>query len=271
MSKFLKSLLFTFTLFLLLTVTLKQAQAVTVDVVSAPSSISNDEFNVGINVNGASNGTNYLRVDIYKEGTSNYFGETFNGSSWYSGSTGTNYAPITIASSSASITVKAKMGNPSSNDYPGSGAYKLRVRRYTSSGSPGSSDQYGVVDLQINYTFATSTPTSTPTTTPTATPLKTNTPTPKPKTPPPTPKPSATPEDEETSEPEQQVLGADSEDASPSPSPLIAGNQQKKFPVIAAAMIGGGVIFLILPVALFFINKKSYNGLAHEKSSDISN
>lgn len=43
------------------------------------------------------------------------------------------------------------MGSPSSTEYPGSGTYKIKVRRYTSSGSLASSDTQTPQDITINH------------------------------------------------------------------------------------------------------------------------
>jgi hypothetical protein len=111
--------------------------AVNIAITNFPTTIENlDQFQVTASISGAMNATNYLRVDLYKEATTNYFGETFNGTDWYSGSDGKSYYPIQIQNSSASATIFAQIGNPTAGQYSGPGAYKLKIRRYTSSGSP---------------------------------------------------------------------------------------------------------------------------------------
>jgi len=155
----------------------QEIHAVTVTINSYTSSISSEIFNVEASISGATNATNYLRIDLYKEGTNNYFGETYNGSDWYAGSDGKSYFPVQIQNSSASAIIQAQIGNPSTNSYPGPGAYKLRLRRYTSSGSQSQNDQQVPVDIQLTYIFPTPTPTDTPTPVPTATPTPTQTPT----------------------------------------------------------------------------------------------
>ncbi len=80
-----------------------------------PTSINTEPFNINVLVTGASTGTNYLRIDLYKEGSENYFEETYNGSSWYGGSDGTQYCPVTISSEKiGQATIQARIGNPSS-------------------------------------------------------------------------------------------------------------------------------------------------------------
>lgn len=166
---------------LLLTIFSKSALAVTVNIVNYPTTITGDPFTLTASVSGAATGTNYLRVDLYKDGTSNYFGETYNGSDWYNGSDGLQYfsTPV-VKGSTASATIQGRIGNPSVTDFTGNGTYKLRLRRYTTSGSPGSGDTMSSVDVAVNLPpTLTPTPTSTPTPTPTTTtPTSTKTPTP---------------------------------------------------------------------------------------------
>lgn len=151
------------------------AFAVTVTTSSVPSTITNESFTFNISISGASSGTNYLRVDLYKNttGTPNYFGETYNGTSWYGGSTGTQYFPISIVSGQTwNGSIQGKLGNPSTTEYPGLGSYKLRVRRYTSSGNAASDTQIPA-DITINYTASTSSPSPSPTTSPNPSPSST--------------------------------------------------------------------------------------------------
>lgn len=174
--------------------------AVTITIDNFPSSISSDPFEVSVSINGPNPGTNYLRIDLYKEGTTNYFGETFNGISWYGGSDGTQYFQIVISpEGTASATFQGKIGNPSFLEYPNPGNFKLRIRRYTGSGNSSSGDQQAPVDVQINVPLPTPTslptPSPSPTSSPTPTPLLTFTPTPTSiSTPrPPTPTPTSRP------------------------------------------------------------------------------
>jgi hypothetical protein len=184
------------------------AHAVTITINEPIPTISDQSFTVNVTITGASAGQNYLRVDLYKDGTTNYFGETFNGSSWYSGSDGLQYVPVTVSNSDnpVSTALQARVGSPSQSEFPGAGTYKLKIRRYTSSGNLASSDQQSSVDTQITFSIPTLTPTPTNTPTPTRTPESTNTPT-LTKTPTPSKSPTPTksptpgknaPEDKET-------------------------------------------------------------------------
>lgn len=158
-------IIFIFLLFFLLLPS--EVLAVTVNIHDYPTVISSDSFNVGVTISGASEGQNYLRVDLFKDGTSNYFGETFSESQWYKGSDGKSYFPISIDSSKiATASVQAKVGSPNLSEFSGSGLYKLKIRRYTSSGNAASSDQQTPVDIQINVSLPTPTPSPAPTSKP---------------------------------------------------------------------------------------------------------
>lgn len=258
-----------------------KALAVSINISNHPSSIGSDPFSLDVAVLGANPGTNYLRIDLFKDGTSNYFGETFNGSGWMSSSNGTDYFPITITDSSAtaSATIQGRIGSPSAGDYIGPGPYKLKIRRYTSSSSYSFSD---LVD--VNITLSTPTPTLTPTPESTTTPSPTNTPTPTPtKTPTPvptktpTPKPTATQNSNTISSiaanleisgtPEGIVLGIN-ETSTESPSPTPGGPlimAERKQPILGYILIGLGILFLFGSVVILLKQRKSgYN----ETSSD---
>lgn len=155
----------------------RPAFAVTVITSSIPSTITDESFTFNISITGASAGTNYLRVDLYKDttGTPNYFGETYNGTSWYGGSTGTQYLPISIVSGQTwNGSIQGRLGTPSITEYTGPGSYKLRVRRYTSSGNA-ASDTQTPADITINYIASTPTPTPTPPPSPSPTPTSSST------------------------------------------------------------------------------------------------
>ncbi len=157
--------------------------AVTTSILSVPSDITTDPFTVVASISGNISGTNYLRIDLFKENTTNYFGQTYNGSSWYGGSDGMQYFPITVTDGIWSGSLQGRVSNPSLTEYSGPGSYRMRVRRYTSSGNAGSSDEQTVsVNITVNLPTSTPIPTSSPSNTPTPTnsPTQTKTPTPKP-------------------------------------------------------------------------------------------
>lgn len=177
--------LFIIFLFLISFVFPKNLSAATaVSIIDYPPIISEGEnFNISVSISDATDGTNYLRADLFKEGTTNYFGETFNGSIWYGGSTGQNYLPVVITSGLGSGMLQARIGTPSTSEYTGPGNYKLKVRRYY--GQTGSSYIFSnTVDIQIVSESPTVTPSATPnttlspTSTPTIEPTKSPSPTP---------------------------------------------------------------------------------------------
>jgi hypothetical protein len=186
---------------IVLTISFNDTFGVNVSIQKYPSEIGKSDFEVMVLVEGASKGSNFLRVDLFQEGTTKYFGETYNGSEWYGGSSGVNYFPIEISKdTSASAVLKARVGEASYSKYPAPGDYLMRVRRYTSSGNA-ASDTQSPVKLKINIpvntpipevksestqnersdpTTPTPTPTPKPTKTPSPKPIKTSTPKPAP-------------------------------------------------------------------------------------------
>ena len=257
----LAGLLFSF--FFFFTLAPKHAFAVNVTISDHPQTISADSFNISVSVEGAQAGTNYLRVDLYKEGSSNYFGETYNGSSWYKDSDGKQYFPIEIQSGATwSGQVQAKVGNPTVSEYDNPGSYKMRIRRYTNSGNPGSEDaNNSSVTISINVAAPTPTPTPTPkptaTPTPTTTTISTKSPTPTPKA---TPIPSKTTKPSPKSSP--TVLGEQesatpsatpTSEVSPSPQPEKSNSKTK----IAALLTGSGAIIIGTSIAFFLWYRKT--------------
>lgn len=170
------SVLFAFIIFLIFLPATRQALAVTVSISSYPTTISDEQFTLTASISGATAGTNYLRIDIYKEGTTNYFGETFNNLDWYGGSTYSQYLPITIQTGAAwNGSVYGRIGSPTLTQYDGEGYYKIRLRRYTSGGGSTASEANASA---ITVFVSLPTPTPTPTESPTPTPEPTLTPTP---------------------------------------------------------------------------------------------
>lgn len=161
---------------LILSLAAKPVFAVTVSLSNIPSSLSDQPFTFNVSVSGAGAGTNYLRMDLFQVNTTNYFGETYNNNSWYGDSDGKQYFPITIISGQTwNGTLQGRLGNPTIGAYPGPGPYKLKVRRYTSSGIASNGDTQTPADIQITYVLPTPTPTPSSSTTPS--PSSTNNPT----------------------------------------------------------------------------------------------
>lgn len=146
----------------------KVALAVT-SVTDVPTTLSDsEELTANVTLSGLGKSTlYYLKGDFVKEGTTNYFGQTWNGSAWVkTGSDKTNYLAVTTDEAGQwSGSVKAKP-DLSDSGFSGSGVYLFKIGRYTvNSTSP---DWSGPFNVQIN---STSVPTATPTgTTASATP-----------------------------------------------------------------------------------------------------
>lgn len=236
----------------------KSVSAVTVTISDYPGTLTDESFTISASVSGATSGTNYLRIDLFEDGTTNYFGETYNGSDWYGGSTYSQYAPITIQSGVTwSGSVQGRIGSPTGTQYDGSGTYKIRLRRYTSGGGYTSTEaNNSAVVISIALPTSTPTPTVTPTPSPTSSPAPTSAPTKTPtlaptRTPPPSPSlvPSLSlaPTIEESAP--AGVLGG-SDDASASE---VAGESRSNLPQI---LMGIGVILLSACGILVFQNYK---------------
>jgi len=215
------------------------AFAVSITLSNYPSTITQDAFTVTASISGAITATNYLKLEFFKDGTDNYFGETFNNADWYGGSTYSQYLSISIQSGIVwSGNIQGRIGSPTTGQYDGSGAYKMRIRRYTGSGGYTSSEADNssvvvsivvptptLVPTNTQTPGSTSTPTPAATSTPTSAPTKT--PTPVSSTSVPTPKSSIEPTSEVSS---TSVLGENTESGlniSPPENDLIS-NQTKK-------------------------------------------
>lgn len=174
----LKIFIATFFAHLLILIFCNPILAVSIDSKSDIVSMTTTEgYSINVNINGANDATNYLRVDLFKEGTNNYFGETYNGKGYYGGSDGKSYFPIEIINSSASANLNFRLGQPTPTEYLGPGEYKLKVRRYTSSGNVASNDSQSPIGIRIDYIFYTPSPVPVPTTVVTS-PAKTVSPSP---------------------------------------------------------------------------------------------
>lgn len=161
-----------FTIFLFLFFSTKSVYAVTTTLTQSPSLISQDPFAITISITGAKAGKNYLRVDLYKEGSTEYSGETYNGQEWYSGEDGTKYAPIDIISSETQLaTISARLTSFPPN-WSSSNSFFIRIRRYTASGGYTSSEaETSAIPIAIQ--FPTHTPSPSPTNTPSPIPTPT--------------------------------------------------------------------------------------------------
>lgn len=133
---------------------------------AAPSSVNSDQtFSVSVVLsNDKPNQELYLKGAFFKDGSTNYFGKTqINGTLVKNSASYSDQQKITTDSGgnwSGSLTV---MPDDSDSGFTGSGNYKFKIAKYTSSGSgPTWTDS---VTITINY-IATPAPSSNPTATP---------------------------------------------------------------------------------------------------------
>jgi len=153
--------------------------ATSITISNYPSIITENPFTITASISGVTAGTDYLRVDLFKDTTSDYFGETFNNIDWYGGPLYDLYLPITIQNGAIwSGNIQGRAGSPSSTEYDGSGTYKMRLRMYADAngGTEITDANNSAVTVSISLPTPTSTPNPTPT--PTPTPIPTNMPTP---------------------------------------------------------------------------------------------
>lgn len=130
--------------------------AVKIKIEDSPSVITKEPFSINVTITGAKVATNYLRVQIYKEGTNSYFGETFNGKDWIKNGDGKDYFPIQITTSTTTAKVEARIGE----ELKENGEFKLKVKRYTASGNA-ADDETEVRDIEIKLPIV-NTPTPVP-------------------------------------------------------------------------------------------------------------
>jgi hypothetical protein len=174
---------------------------------------------------------------------------------------------IPDAQTVVTATLQGRIGTPSQNDFPGSGVYKIKVRRYTASGSQGEVTQTPA-DIEINYFLPTPTPTPSFTPTPSLTPTRTPTPT---KLPTPTKVPTPTSLSKSTSptptslvgkegemppEYPTSVLGTSSENVSSPPQKdtevMVKGTSHQSINFIAITFcLGGGLMLFICGILVY--------------------
>lgn len=162
-----------------------------------PPNINQDEeISVQVSLTGAPlNTTYYLRAAFYVDGTTQYFGYTWNNSGWNNvPSDYKNFLQINTGSSGEfNGALKTKV-DLSSSYFKGTGEYQFKLGRYTEGGSgPSWTDSSATTITGPTPTptpIPTAVPSLAPTNTPTSSPSSTPTPSPKPTS---TPKPTAIP------------------------------------------------------------------------------
>jgi hypothetical protein len=162
--------LLAFIYFLVFPLLAVQVLAVSVTLFEVPSIVTNQEFEVSVNVTGASTGTNYLKASFYPLNTINYFGYTYNGNEFMNTSSFNKYLPIIIDSTGSWSGQLLMKIDPDSSFYTGPGEYGLKIRRYTESGSSYTWSN----ELPINISFPKPTLTPSPTPDPTPAPSSAN-------------------------------------------------------------------------------------------------
>lgn len=249
----------------------ENSYAVSTSITAYPNTISESPFTINASISGAGAGTNYLKIELFKDGTTNYFGETFNGVNWYSGSLYSQYLPITIQSGVTwSGSIQARTGEPTSTEYDGSGIYKIRVRRYTQGGSYTSTEATGsavVIHIYLPTPTPSLTKTTTTTNTKTPTPIKITTTNPTKATATPiqtktTPNPTThqtailgTQTATTEASPETTNIKLSSNDRNKQPDkPLVKGDSYSRY--LSYGLIGIGGLAIIIPVIIFL--KKKY-------------
>lgn len=125
---------------------------------------------ISLSVNAAEGTKYYLGGVFVLQGSSNYCGKTWSAekSSWVSYTDEANLPVVTIASSSASITLKTRL-DTDDNGCQSAGTYTFKVRRYTEGGSA-SFDEQNEQTVLVALPTLTPTPTRTPSPTPTTKP-----------------------------------------------------------------------------------------------------
>ncbi len=159
-----------------------------------------------------------------------------------------NYLACEIVEAACHVVGRMKF-NHDDPKYEGPGEYEVKFARYTgeSDNKAGEYTNALTINLAVATPASTQTPTSGPTYTPTPvpieTPIPTNTPTSRP-TRTPTPKPSPNPTMRATKNPEVMGLNKEFIDPVISPTPQVAADAGIRMPIIAGALVFGGIGFL---------------------------
>lgn len=269
----------------------KNAQAVSVDIISGPADLTDEqEFNVEVSVTGSSiaGRTYYLEAAFTKKDAStSYFGWTQNDKGgWFKHASGsTNFFQITM--SPESTWSGSLRGKPdlSSDSFKGQGEYWLKIIRHTDSGpqddDAGSNDN-NKITVYLNHQEPSpssnpspspeeeSNPSPSPSPSPSPASITTTSKSPSPKpTVKPSPKPSPSPssKSEEDKEDSGQVMGAQT-----SPEATISGTTKtkKQFFTLPVIFIISGTI-LMLGAAFPFVKPKIMEFIKRRKNPQLLN
>ena len=247
-----------------------QVFATAPQITASPSGTINldQSFTLSATMSGLSKNAVYrLRIALAQPGTTNYFGSTWNGSSWYNGTP----APIqyayflsitTDAQGSWSGDIQGKIDSDDPNFTTGSGVYDVKLGRYTQTGS--SATWSDTVPITIFAPEPTPLPpTSIPTPLPTEKP-----PTIIPKTPVPTIKlvPSIlTPT--EIASLSADILGTESAVASISPITRVAAMATQK-PSVIFLIVGSIIVLAAAGISGWFLFVQKRNGTIYNDNNE---
>lgn len=139
-------------------------------------------MDVTLSLQGQNEKVYYIEGAIKKEGSSNYFGLTWNDSSWvqYTASDFTTLKQITTDQAgkwNGSIKTKIDKNN---NLFSGNGTYTLRLKRFTTGGSYYWADNFVVLTVSLISSTATQAPATPAPVAPSSTPISTISPAPQP-------------------------------------------------------------------------------------------
>lgn len=239
------------------------AHATRVVSITSDTSLLNgwEDMTVTASMSGFTNGeTIYIKGAFYKDGTSDYFGQTDNNGNWIvNNDTTTSQKQIIPNNWDGTLKIR---GDFNDSDYKGEGDYKLKVGfYYITSGGKLSDVNWSTNSIDVKITNPP--PTATPTPSPTNTPVP----------PSPTSKPTSTPTPKLTTVPtskisptlDPQAEGAEQTTASglqidPSPTTEVLGMSTQKDqvqPMPYILIIAGVVLFVVCGILLFLQWKKS--------------
>lgn len=145
---------------------LRPAYAVSIDIDNYPPKVTSSEFQIHARIKGAKPATNYFKILLHQGESNVNMARTWNGTTWYDGSDGKQYFPLSV-SHEVVVDLKAQLFGDIKN-----GLYFLSIRRYTASGNA-ADDTMTPVSVTVELPETTTEPSAIPIETPIATPAKT--------------------------------------------------------------------------------------------------